>query len=359
MRADGKTNKQKATDMSLSKLSVVKRPAQEGALAAIIKGSAITDEQVEKETFMDSLNQIMIEEEAEVLFSTVWDMQYALRNSIRNTIEDSQITNKKEVIQANITDFATALSGIIASTSIIKTGGKTMGKEKTTEELITEAVGPIQKKLDIAESVAKMDDQTKAYYNSLDDSGKDSFLKMSDDDQGKLIKEAVDNIAKNDETFESGGGTIRKSEVGETVFKALKDSKTRADNAEKIAKEERDKRELQDFSKTAEATYGNLPGSTDEKGAVLKAIDGLSEVVQKTLEGMLKAGNEGIDQSNLYKEIGDGSTPTVGTAEEKLNKMAKEKAEKDSMTVAKAYDAILKTTEGSELYQKSLTEKKV
>lgn len=357
MRPDGKTTKQKATSLTLNKLSVVKKPAHQGALATIIKEAAVSEEQVDKETFAETFNQIMIEDQAAELFNTIWDMTMALRKSIRKTVENIAITNKKQVIQTNITDFATALSGVITATSIIKQGGQEMSKELTQEQvdqMVKEAVQPYKDKLGIAEELAKMDDATTAHYNGLGDDDKATFLKMSDDVRKTVVDNAVKKAAADDETFEADGNTIRKSDVGADVFQMLKNSHAKAENAEKIAKEEQEKREVQEFTKQAETDYPNLPGTPEVKGSILKAIAGMAKEVGDGLTAMLKAGNEGIADGKLFKEAGQGGTPTTGSPEAELDKLAKEEAAKTNTTFAKAYSAVLGTERGNELYQETL-----
>lgn len=358
MRQDGKTNKQTATNLAIDKLSVVANPAHTPALAAIIK-SAVTDdgeENVIKQTFMEALSEINLEEQTDQLMNGVWDTMWALRKSIRKTMGDENITNKKEVIQNNISDFATSLGSLISTTNVIKTGGKDMTPEEI-KAMIKEAVDPIQKDLGTAQAIVKMDAKTRVHYDALDAEGQENFLKMTPEDQASIIEKKEADLKKsaNDETFELHGQIIRKSVVGESVFIVLKAQQEEIDKGKSDLIKERETREIMEFTKQAEGMYPNLPGEAQNKGLVMKAIAGMSSAVRDTLSGMLKAGNTGIELSKSFEDLGSDSIPTEGSSPvAKLNKMAEDKAAEDKISFAKAYDEVLKTDEGADLYAKSL-----
>jgi hypothetical protein len=307
MRFDNKTNKQKATDLKISKLSVCATPAHEGALATIIKEAAIKDS---------------------------------------DTSEDD--INKKST---------TAVSG---DNDNNPEGDTEMTKEEI-EKMVNQAVGLVEKKLETSETLAKMNDKTKAYYHSLDTEEGSKFLKMSDEDKSSvLFKEDVKNKGvvqkvENDETFTANGKEIRKSVVGAGTFDFMKAQQAEIEKANNLFKVEKEKRELQDFMKQAELQYPNLPGEVNNKGMVMKSISSMPTEVRDTLSTMLKAGNEAMDSANLFKEIGSEGIPMDdGSPLSKLNKMAEEKARTDGTTEAVAYSAVLNTPEGNQLYNQSL-----
>ncbi|MCK5345958.1 MAG: hypothetical protein KAR20_21255, partial [Candidatus Heimdallarchaeota archaeon] len=252
MRTDGKTNPQTATDLEITKLSTVKNPAHAPALAAIIKSAAISDEKenVIKQTFMEAMGEIQLEEQTDQLMNGIWDSMWALRKSIRNTMSEATVTNKKEVINNNIADFATSLSGIISATTVIKSGGQDMKKEEIAA-MLKEAVDPLNAKLAIAEDIAKMNDIIKAYYNTLDEKGKIAFLAKSVEDQTTDVTAATTaaevlkkSTADGEESVVLHGETIVKSVVGASVFAVLKAQQIEIDTSKKEAKVEKEARQI-------------------------------------------------------------------------------------------------------------------
>jgi len=358
MRQDGKTNKQTATELEITKLSTVKNPAHAPALAAIIKSVTESDEEenVIKQSFMEAMAEITLEEQTDLLMNSIWDSIWALRKSIRNTMSDSDVTNKKEVIQNNISDFATNLSSVIASTNVIKTGGQDMKKDEI-QAMLKKAVDPLKDELGIAKSIIKMSSEVRKHFDTLTDEEKADFLKKSTEDQEAVVKSIADamNKSANDETAVIEGQTVVKSEVGAAVFSILKSQQTRIDKGQEDIVKERQARELIEFTKQAEGMYPNLPGESAAKGKVMKYLADADTDVRETLTGMLKAGNEGIEVSKAFDELGSSTVPVGGgTPLAKLNKMAEDKAAEDSITFAKAYNEVLETPEGAALYEKTL-----
>jgi hypothetical protein len=291
MRFDGKTTKQEAKDIKITKLSVVKRPAHEGALAKIIKST-----------------------------------------ELNNAVPSAQNTNKGDVNmdQKELNDFVA--------------------------KQIADAVAPLQESLAKAEAMAKMTDVEKEYASTLDDEKKKEFMAMSPEkrkelmDSKKDIKKSDENV--NEETFEMNGKTIKKSAVGEDVFFILKAQKEENELTKQALAKEKDAREMQELAKQAKGLYPNLPCKDIEKAAVLKAMSSMPESTKKTLETMLKAGDEGLKLSKAFDEVGyavdensfDESPLT------KLNKMAEDIAEKEGVSYHTGYMKALDTPEGMKLY---------
>ena len=298
MRFDGKTTKQEAKDIKITKLSVVKRPAHEGALAKIIKST-----------------------------------------ELNNAVPSAQNTNKGDVNmdQKELNDFVA--------------------------KQIADAVAPLQESLAKAEAMAKMTDVEKEYASTLDDEKKKEFMAMSPEkrkelmDSKKDIKKSDENV--NEETFEMNGKTIKKSAVGEDVFFILKAQMEENRATKEALAKERDAREMQELAKQAKGLYPNLPCKDIEKAAVLKAMSTMSESTKKTLETMLKAGDEGLKLSKAFDEVGYAVDETSFDESPltKLNKMAEDIAEKEGVSYHTGYMKALDTAEGMKLYNLSQVKK--
>ena len=340
MRFDGKTNKQSAKKLNITKLSVCENPAHSDALATIIKSAKVTPKQVEKQTFMEALSQHHVEDEARKIYSVSWDLFNALDDSMRATVKDPLILNKKEVIQNNIADFATALTGVINSTNIIKEADMT---KEEIQKMVDDAVAPVQKKLDLANALSKMNDETKLHYEGLDESGKESFLKMDDSARTSEIEKSK----VSDEVIKMGDTEIKKSVVGNDAFQIMKAQQAQIDDGIKKTQEAVAKSEMMEFTKTAELLYPNLPGKPEDKGAVLKSMSKMSAIEKATLETMLKSANSANE--GLVEEVGSNGIPLNKSAEESLDALVKKRMELAKETEPVAYTEVLKTSEGKKL----------
>ena len=148
-------------------------------------------------------------------------------------------------------------------------------------------------------------------------------------------------IAKNDATIEVGGEVVRKSVVGDGVFKLLKAQ------AEDLAKA-REATELAAFEKKAKEDFGNLPGEDLAKAKVLRAVDALDAEVKGELEKMLAAANAAMAKS--FKPLGADGGGEFAKAEDELESLAKAYASEHSVSFSKAYSEVMKTDRGRELY---------
>jgi hypothetical protein len=309
MRFDGKTSKQSAVDLKISKLSVCEKPAHELATSRIIKAAT------NKQANVEVTNQV----------------DPALLDNFIKSKEGEQISTKT------------------------KHGEKEMKKEEV-DVIVKEAVDTLEKRLAIAEAIAKMDDQTKAYYEGLSEKDQASFLTEPVEKQKEAVeKSKAKSQPVDDEILTTGGVEIKKSAVGADVFNFMKAQQEEVKKAQEIARIEKEKREMQDFAKQAELMFPNLPGETIKKGLVMKQLAAMPKEAMETLTAMLKSGNEALEQAKVFKEVGVAGVPVDdGSPTSRLNKMAIEKARADGIPEAQAYSEVLQTREGKDLYEKSL-----
>ena len=87
---------------------------------------------------------------------------------------------------------------------------------------------------------------------------------------------------------------------------------------------------------------------------MLKAVDGIEDEAQrKAAHNALKAQNEAMAEAFKTRGHGGGQSEP-GSPDEELDNLAKAHAEKKNVSKAVAYDAVLKTEQGQELYAKSV-----
>lgn len=159
------------------------------------------------------------------------------------------------------------------------------------------------------------------------------------------------DVAASDEVLKVGDVEVRKSAVGDATFSVIKAQQAQI-------QKERDERELLELTKRAEADYGSLPGEPIAKAKALMAMTRLPEAERTALEAMLKSGNVALSKSYAPLPGGRAAPAISGNADEKLNALAKAKAEKESVNFYKAYQDVLETDEGRELYKQSLAEQR-
>lgn len=132
----------------------------------------------------------------------------------------------------------------------------------------------------------------------------------------------------------------REKEANERIAKAEKD----ASDAAELAKAERDTRLTREFVAKAQ-TYTALPVNAEEFGPVLKSVsEKLTKEEAEAIDTLLKAANEQVAKSELFKEQGAGGTaPKDGTAAAEVTRKAEELRKSDSkLTLDKAMDRVMR-----------------
>lgn len=206
----------------------------------------------------------------------------------------------------------------------------------------------LTKRAERAERLAKLSDGEKAHLDTLaDDTAKDKFLAKSADDR----KAELDAIAKAKQDADpveyttADGIELRKSAGPALIAMAKSNDALRKQN-EDLSK----KLEQEALEKRAEAELPNLPGTAAERAALLKSVESITDEDQrKAALAALKAGSNAM--SKAFSFSGHGGESPAGTPEAELEKLAKSHNEANpKLTPEQAYDAVLKTAKGKELY---------
>lgn len=222
--------------------------------------------------------------------------------------------------------------------------------EELTAELKTSAdmVDKLQKTLDRNDAILSMSSEVKAHFDGLKKGAKDKFLALSEDDQA----EEVEEIRKN---FDQSDPVIYKSVAGVEYRESEKSLAALAKQADVNAKDlhqAREDSELLRLEKRVKEEIPHLKGDDETKARLLKAVGDDKDVLET-----LKAADKAV--AEFFKTKGsdglDGGEGGDETPEDKLDKLAEKKADKDSITFAKAYTAVLETSEGAELYNQALS----
>jgi hypothetical protein len=215
------------------------------------------------------------------------------------------------------------------------------------EPEMTKTVEDLQKQLDRANAVAELSDAQKTHFKALDAAGQDAFLAKSaaerDAELAAVAKAATDADPVVYKTVD--GVELRKS-AGEAVIALAKSNDAlRKQNDALVAKNA-------DVELTAEVErdYAHLPGDVEARKALVKAAKGIPDEAQRTVAlNALKA--QSVALKSATDTVGHGGEGAAAQgAEKELDELAKAYSKTNSVSFAKAYDAVLSTAEGSALY---------
>jgi hypothetical protein len=371
----------------LNEISAVDHPAQEHALAAIIKraGDDVTKRDLIAQEIVKryidpadgaiSFADVLANSEEQARYNNAVGCWYepaartainAMDTSIASILGDANLSVAAKQIQLRTTvegflnqintkwpEIEAALSKAFEKSS----EGDIMDKEelaklqKSVKDL-TEKVGTLTTDLasvtkerdalkadkdalaadaEMLKARAKMKDDEKEYMDNLaDDEKKKAFVAMKSEERAAEIAKA----RSGDETVTIEGRTIRKSVVGADQFEIFKATAARIEKQDKEIASERDLRKNAEFTKVAEDKLGDLPGEITAKVAVLKALEPIPAEVRKTLDAMLDAGAKAIKSAfdRLGSGDGKGLSPSLQKARQAFEGKVSEIAKRDNIS---------------------------
>ena len=141
------------------------------------------------------------------------------------------------------------------------------------------------------------------------------------------------------------------------AWDAQKDAITKMQ--ERIAKAEEFEREVvrKEYVAKCAAEYSHLPGmNSEDMGAMLQKAYGVSKEFGEQLEKTWKGAATVVEQAEVLKSVGKPVGPEVGTAEDKIEQLAKKASEDSDVSIQKARAGVYE--ENPELYEQYLEEKK-
>lgn len=252
-----------------------------------------------------------------------------------------QIAAMTKAVEAEETTPAGSAGSVVEKEAI-------MPNDKTKVEPTVE---DLQKQLARATSVGSLNDVQKAHFETLDETAQDAFLAKSAEDRQAVVDAIAKNAADADPVVytTTAGLELRKS-AGEAMIAMAKSN-------DAIAKENADLRKSaadEALRKRAETDLKHLPGDVETRMALIKSVDGIADETQRTAAmDALKAQNAAM--AKAFETVGHGGTAPTNSATDQLDALAKKHQEANAgMSFAKAYDAVLETPAGQDLYAQSL-----
>ncbi len=181
-------------------------------------------------------------------------------------------------------------------------------------------VSTLESQLATATALAGMNDTQKSYYNGLDDIGKSDFVtkSMTQRDEAVELHKAADAVVY---TSVTDGSVFRKSDDPRLVQMAKQHDLTH----QAMTKSLEDNANMA-LEKRASVEMQYMAGTTETHVAILKALDGIEdEGIRKSAYESLKAKNDSM--AGVFKNVGSSfvknEAGTDGNAEEELESLAK------------------------------------
>lgn len=206
--------------------------------------------------------------------------------------------------------------------------------------------------------IAALSGTHKAHFDTLEGEAADEFLNKDEGARDEAI-EAVEKAATDADpvVYKADDGTeYRKSDDPRMIKMAQDRDADRRELAIEKAARENDRVE-----KRATAIFKHATGETAVHVAMVKALEGIAdETIREGAFGVIEAydkANSGAFET--YGHVGEDAVPADGgvaksDAEAQLDKLAKAHAEKHGVDYATAYTKVLETSEGHELYKRTI-----
>lgn len=371
MRFDGKTTKQKATYVNLEELSGVTIGAHTGADVTIIKADK---DELAKNLFLQAVQNLEVQSEIRDVIYKIWDYTDAFEDAAYDIVWNIE---KYPDPVASFTEVLQSFGGIVSSlkknkddteakselAKVVKKGSlkimklirdsneavpATTPKKETemskTDTKVTDdaAVEAMQKQIVLLTALSAMSDMSKSHYATLDDAGKEAFAKSGVSAQELAVTAAADADAI---VYTAKSGDVFRKSDDERMIAMAKREDAAIEKTAKLEAEAQDSR----LAKQASIELSHVPGEEVDKIAMLKAIDTIGDVEQKSRIMSILAAQNG-SMVKAFEVQGTQVAKTKADANADLDTMAKAYQTEHSVPYTQAYDAVLCTSEGAALY---------
>lgn len=321
----------------LAAIEANKSAAPAGTVRRVIEavGKALgwTADQVQKAfgeatTFGEMREQHQIERVVAEVNRAGWD----LIDAISRTLRDEDAEDKGALIRTSLSQFVSFVEGALPTWlqgQTVEKGDAPIAKLEAARAALDTLLGSIRETPDNGTTTTTPPEATMPDVKKNDDPKKatEPGAAPAGSQDGANLDEVLKGL-----TPEARAAVLE-------LKKAAEDAAKRAQEAEKLAKAERDARELAEIRKMVEQELDALPGTKPEEFApVIKAArEKLTAEEYKAIEDALKAANVALRKSELF--VVRGSDGQAGDAMSKLVAKAEELQKADpKLTRAQAID---------------------
>ena len=215
------------------------------------------------------------------------------------------------------------------------------GRMSGTTELEKLAADLAEADTPLAEQAAEIERLNKAV------AAAETEVKLREKDLSVTKTELERELAKNADPEEALLKTMP-----EAAQKAFLAQKAATERLEKRLAEADEQAKLAEIAKSFDKEFSGLPTKGEDVAPIMKAVYGvLDEDQAKELRRLLKAGSEAMTELlKISGMTGSGHDHLTKGAEAEIDTLAKARAEKEGISYAKAYSAVL--TDNPALYEK-------
>lgn len=207
----------------------------------------------------------------------------------------------------------------------------------------------LQKAVDRLTAIVALPADQRAHFDAIAKvEEQDAFLAKSAEDRAAIVKPVVEKKAVDPVVvYTAADGTVFTKSDDPRLVAAIveKDSKDKELAALRLEKSDRE------FEKRAETELAHLPGTIQERAALLKAVDGIKDETQRSAAlKSLAAGNKANEANTTSLGTSTPRKVEKSAPNAELDELAKAHATEKGLPFAKAYAAVLDTPKGKELY---------
>ena len=333
-------------------ISAVNRPAQEGAQAVLLKRAdeepvENNDESAQVEKFMaisttDMNHAHLIDNHSQLGGKT--DYAFAPGDEMSHA-HPFIINYDGDVIIGEVNGHSHGIA------QISKDGDLVLGPEIETlnkDEPMTEEekaqFEAFAKRAERSEAIALLSDVQKAHFTTLKGDEADAFLALGHDERELAIK----SLQEDDAVIYTDNDGIEYRKSSDPALVALA---KRADKSAAEAKAEKAARLNEQLKKTADEVLKHYPGDDLTKTELCRAIAGIEkEGVRDDIFKMLEANNEAMGKAFDTYGTAEGVDIEKQSPEAQLDSLVAKYAEENTVDEITAYNKVLDTPKGQELY---------
>lgn len=206
----------------------------------------------------------------------------------------------------------------------------------------------LKKRAERAESIASLSEAHRAQFRLLKGADADAFLVLSETERDEVIRKA-----------QEANRIVYKAEDG-TTFRQSDDPRL-VEMAKGLDMERKKRKEMEDKAAKAELEklakdLTHIPGSDEDRLALVKGIQSLGEGEREKAMNALKAQNERLGKA--FERLGTSAVPNEDLLDP-LDQLAADLAKRDGITFEQAYSKALNTTQGQKLYNEHVSKRSV
>lgn len=260
------------------------------------------------------------------------------KSDLSNAIQAFGRAQNKAAVARHIKRRAQAIS---ATDLLPKEGrladllGKSAGAPGEEDVMDEKQIQELRKRAERAEKLAELSDAQKAHLKGLDgDEAKEQFLAKSDEDRQAEVDEALRKRSEDDPVvYKATDGTeFRKSDDPRLV----KMAQDRDEDRRELAKA-RAASEQAGFEKRATEELAHYPGELSARVAIVKALSSIEDETEREAAfKAIAAGDSAL--RGAFTSRGARGVTEPSSAEEQLEKRAREYAEKHQVDFFTAYE---------------------